>query len=218
VTPDERTSSARAPVTGHTRDVVLWLDRMIYRLARHWLLFVNLAVLLYVGLPVLAPVLMNLGLEAPAKGIYFLYRPACHQRPERSYFVGGPQAIYSAEELEAAGVNPISREIGTEAIGYKVAFCERDVAIYGSIFLAGALFGLVRRRLRPLPILLYLLFCLPMLVDGGLQLFGVYESTWTLRSVTGALFGFGSVWFAYPYLEEAFSDMRQTVGAKLGQE
>jgi uncharacterized membrane protein len=215
MTPETRTSP---PVSGRTRDLVLWLDKWIYRLAQHWLLGLNLAVLLYVGLPVLAPMLMNLGLTAPGKAIYFVYRPACHQRPERSYFIGGPQIIYTPEELSTAGVNPLSRDIGNAEIGYKVAFCERDVAIYGSIALAGMLFGLVRRRLRPLPILIYGLFCLPMLVDGGLQLFGVYESSWLLRSVTGAVFGFGSVWFAYPYLEEAFREMRRTARAKLARE
>lgn len=202
-------------VSGRSRDVVMWLDKVIFRLAGHWLLAVNLVVSLYVGLPVLAPVLMNLGLTAPAKAIYFIYRPACHQRPERSYFLGGSQVLYSADELEAEGVDPISRDIGNEQIGYKVAFCERDVAIYGSIVVAGVLFGLVRRRIRPLPILVYALFCLPMFLDGGLQLFGVYESNWFLRSITGSLFGFGSVWFAYPYMEEAFADMRRTVNAKL---
>ncbi len=215
MTQDKRTLTPQ-PITGRSRDVVIRLDRIIYRLAGHWLLGVNLALLLYVGLPVLAPILMNLGLTAPGKAIYFLFRPACHQRPERSYFLGGPQLTYSPEELEAAGVEPLSRDIGNEQIGYKVAFCERDVAIYGSIFVSGLLFGLLRRRLRPLPILVYGLFCLPMLVDGSLQLFGVYESTWTLRSVTGALFGIGSVWFAYPYIEVAFADMRLTVSAKLG--
>jgi uncharacterized membrane protein len=207
--------TATPSVTGRSRDVVIWLDKAIFRLARHWLLAVNLAVLLYVGLPVLAPVLMNLGLTAPAKAIYFVYRPACHQRPERSYFLGGSQVLYSPDELQAAGVDPISRDIGNEEIGYKVAFCERDVAIYGSIAVAGVLFGLVRRRLRPLPILVYALFCLPMFVDGGLQLIGAYESNWALRSITGGLFGFGSVWFAYPYMEEAFADMRRTANAKL---
>jgi uncharacterized membrane protein len=204
-----------ASVTGRSRDVVIWLDKAIFRLAGHWLLAVNLVVSLYVGLPVLAPVLMNLGLTTPAKAIYFVYRPACHQRPERSYFLGGSQVLYSPDELEAAGVDPISRDIGNEQVGYKVAFCERDVAIYGSIVVAGMLFGLVRRRLRPLPILVYGLFCLPMFADGGLQLIGAYESNWALRSITGGLFGFGSVWFAYPYMEEAFADMRRTVNAKL---
>jgi hypothetical protein len=36
-----------------------------------------------------------------------------------------------------------------------------------------------------------------------------------LRSLTGAFFGFGAVLFAYPYLEEAFGDVRQTINNKL---
>jgi hypothetical protein len=45
-------------VTGRARDLVIGLDRIILSLARHWLLFINLLVFLYVGLPFTAPVLM----------------------------------------------------------------------------------------------------------------------------------------------------------------
>jgi uncharacterized membrane protein len=166
-----------------------------------------------------APVLMDAGYEVPAKVIYTLYRPACHQRPDRSYFYGGPQAVYSPEELEAAGVevHPFSRDIGNESVGWKVAFCERDVAIYGTIFVTGLLYGLVRRWLGDwkMRFRYFLIFLVPMGVDGVLQLFGLHESTWLLRSLTGAFFGFGAVLFAYPYLEEAFGDVRQTINNKL---
>ncbi|NIV39463.1 MAG: hypothetical protein GWN58_61660, partial [Anaerolineae bacterium] len=133
--PEEQPGTAqRKPVTGRTRDVVIFVDKAIFKLAKHWLILANLFWGLYVGLPFLAPVFMDAGLTVPAKAIYTIYRPACHQRPERSYFYGGPQAIYSVEELEAAGLdtNPFAREIGNEQLGWKVAFCERDVAIYGS--------------------------------------------------------------------------------------
>ena len=43
----------------------LIIDRIFHTLARRWLLFLNLAVALYVGLPMLAPVLMNAGLTGP---------------------------------------------------------------------------------------------------------------------------------------------------------
>ena len=52
-------------VTGRTRDVVIGLDRLILSLARHWLLFINLALFTYVGLPVGAPVLMEAGATGP---------------------------------------------------------------------------------------------------------------------------------------------------------
>lgn len=214
------------PVTGRTRDAVILADKAIFRLAKHWLLLANLFWGLYVGLPFLAPLMMNAGWTTPARIIYLIYRPACHQRPERSYFIGGPQAVYTPEELAAAGVDlrPLARDIGNEEIGWKVAFCERDVAIYGSILAAGLAYGALRPVLRnrargggtwKMPFRLFILFAVPMAIDGLAQLFTSYESTWVTRSLTGAIFGIGAVFFAYPYLEEGMADVRHTVNRKL---
>jgi uncharacterized membrane protein len=212
-------SDSAQPVTGRTRDFVIFADKAIFKLAKHWLLLANLFWGLYVGLPFLAPVLMNVGWTGPAKVIYTIYRPACHQRPERSYFIGGPQMVYSVDQLEAAGVKTglFSREIGNETVGWKVAFCERDVAIYGAMFLAGLVYGLVRRRLGAwkMRFLYFIPFLVPMGLDGTLQLFGFYESNYILRTITGVIFGVGAVLFAYPYLQEGFGDIRRTANAKL---
>jgi uncharacterized membrane protein len=209
----------RKPATGRTRDLVIFVDKAIFKLAKHWLALANLFWGLYVGLPFLAPVLMDAGWTVPAKVIYTIYRPACHQRPERSYFLGGPAAVYSVEELEAAGVdtNPFVRAIGNEQVGWKVAFCERDVAIYGSIFLTGLGYALVRNRLRKRRMRLrhLALFLVPMAIDGVLQLFGLYESTWIMRTITGVAVGIGAVLFAYPYIDEGFADVRRTINSKL---
>jgi uncharacterized membrane protein len=209
----------RQPVTGRTRDLVIAVDRGIFKLAKHWLALANLLWGLYVGLPLLAPVLMDAGWTGPAKAIYLLYRPACHQRPERSYFYGGPSAVYTLEELEAAGVdtNPFARAIGNEEIGWKVAFCERDVAIYGSVFCMGLVYALLRKQLgaRQMRLRTFALFWIPMAIDGTLQLFGLYESTWLARTVTGVAVGIGIVLFAYPYLEKGFADVRATINSKL---
>ena len=194
-------------------------DKAIFKLARHWLLLANMFWGLYVALPVLAPILMNAGWTTPARVIYLIYRPACHQRPERSYFIGGPELFYTPQELAAAGVElgPLVRDIGNEEVGWKVAFCERDVAIYGTIFLAGLVYAGVRRRLQgwKMPLRIFILFAVPMGLDGLVQLFTSYESTWFMRSLTGSIFGLGAVIFAYPYLEEGFADVRQTVNRKL---
>ena len=212
-------SAARQPVTGRTRDAVIWVNKGIFKLAKHWLALLNLIAGLYVGLPLLAPVLMEAGWTVPAKAIYLIYRPACHQRPERSYFFGGPQIFYTPTQLAAAGVNldPLARDIGNPLVGWKVAFCERDVAIYGTIFLSGLLYTAWRRRRGRwlMRFRYYIPFLLPMAIDGTLQLFGVHQSNWFWRSVTGSLFGFGSVLFAYPYLDEAFVDVRRTINNKL---
>ena len=212
-------TSSKQPVTGRTRDVVIFADKAIFRLAKHWLALANIFWGLYVGLPLLAPVLMDAGMELPAKAIYLVYRPLCHQRPERSYFYGGEQLVYSAEELVEAGVSVglLSRDIGNEAVGWKVAFCERDVAIYGAIFVTGLVYAIVRKRLRGwrMKLRYFALFLVPMGVDGLLQLVGLHESTWLLRSITGAIFGVGAVIFAYPYADEGFADVRRTINSKL---
>lgn len=46
--------------------------------------------------------------------------------------------------MQAGGLLQERTFIGNAEIGYKVAICQRDVAIYGSIFLAGALYALIR--------------------------------------------------------------------------
>ena len=210
---------SQAPVGGSSPKLATIADKAVLRLAAHWLALVNLFWGLYVGLPLLAPVMMDAGWDLPAKVIYLVYRPLCHQRPERSYFVGGPQAVYSEEELAAAGVDvrPLSRDIGNETVGWKVAFCERDMAIYGAIFLAGLAYSVLRRWRgnRLMPFRYYLIFLVPMGLDGLLQLFGVYESTWILRTLTGAIFGAGSVLFAYPYVDEGFRDVRESTSKRL---
>ncbi len=190
-----------------------WINRVAEGIIRHWLAIVNILFLVYVGLPLLAPVLMEVGAETPARIIYLVYRPACHQLPERSFFLFGPQATYSRDELPAEGpaasdnIFVRRRYIGDPQHGYKVAICERDVAIYGSMFLMGFLFALLRGRLPRLKARYLLLFVLPMVLDGFTQLVGLRESTWVLRVITGGLFGIGLVWFAYPYIE---ASMRET--------
>lgn len=215
---------ATQPVTGRTRDLVIFADKAIFQLAKHWLALANTFWGLYVILPILAPLLMAAGLTLPAKVIYTIYRPACHQRPERSYFLGGPALVYSPEQLAAAGVDlgPLARDIGNETIGWKMAFCERDVAIYGAIFVGGLIYALVRQLRKQqgagkwrMPLRYFLLFLVPMGVDGVLQLFGFYESNWLLRTITGGLFGLGAVLFAYPYAQEGFDDVRRTLNNKL---
>jgi uncharacterized membrane protein len=205
------------PVTGRTRDVVIFLDKLIFRLAKHWLFLANLTWGLYVGLPVLAPILMLAGHTWLGNVIHSAYKVACHQIPWRSFFIGGSQMAYTYDELiTLLGPALTGRYVGDATIGYKVAICQRDVATYGAILLAGLVFGLVRRWLiKPLPIWVFVLSLVPMGIDGTTQLFGLRESNWQLRVITGALFGLASVWLAYPYLEEGMREIRDEVNKKL---
>jgi uncharacterized membrane protein len=199
------------------------IDRFAAWIARHWLAVFNVLVAVFVGLPMLAPILMEAGVTRVANVIYTAYAPTCHQLPERSFFLFGHQHVYTAEELEAtgalpAGLNILQRELlrwqGSAETGFKMALCERDIAIYGSILLAGLLFGALRGRLKgrdgklpKLPLWLYGVLLLPIVIDGVTQLFGLRESDWLLRVLTGALFGSATVWLAYPYVEESMTDV-----------
>src|SRR3954469_9882333 len=118
---------------------------------RHWLALLNPAAAVWAGLPLAAPALMAAGWHGPALAIYALYHVACHQWPGRSYFLFGPRLVYGMDELQSAGVGMAREFVGDAAMGFKVAYCERDLAIYTSVLLAGLLYALLRRHARPLP-------------------------------------------------------------------
>lgn len=244
MTFSRESKAGSAPVQGRTRELVLLADRAILQFARHWLLVVNVAVGLYVGLPVLAPVLMHAGYERAGHFLYTLYIPNCHQLPERSFFLFGDRMTYSLDDLpleaqgpasasscvdclrrgwpgtlssEGQGLAPRRFYYGDEQVGYKMAFCQRDFAIYGSILLGGLLYGPLRRRLRPLPLPYYLILCVPLVVDGVVQLLGLWESLWFNRVLTGVLFGGASVWFAYPQVQVAMDTLRADLEARLAK-
>lgn len=195
--------------------------RMVMGFARHWLLIFNLAWLIYVVTPFLAPVFMAIDWPAQASAVYLIYSYLCHQLPDHSYFLFGPSLVPQDPQLIAAGMSSSANLfaqrafIGNPEIGWKVALCQRDVAIYVGVFLTGLLYALLRNRMRPLPFKYYILFLIPIAIDGGTQLIGLRESNWLLRTLTGLLFGFASVWLAYPYVEDAMAEVIADEQARL---
>jgi uncharacterized membrane protein len=166
---------------------------------------VNLMVALFVGLPFLAPILLALGQDGAATAIYAAYEVVCHQWAFRSYFLFGPHPEYGHGTLSAlVGPDAVYHFVGSPELGYKVAFCQRDVAIYLAVLTAGLAYGRYRDRLPTLGLAAYALLILPMAVDGLTQLFGWRESTVELRTLTGALFGVASVWLIYPRVDAIF--------------
>lgn len=219
------------------RDQAIFLNRLVLAFSRHWLAVFNLLIFVYVGLPFAAPTLMKLGATTPATWIYKAYSPLCHQLAFRSWFLFGEQPAYPLA-VAGTGLVPYGAAtglsegdywgarafIGNDQVGYKVAFCERDVGIYAGMFLAGLLFSVFRRRLRPLPLLVWFAIgIVPIALDGGTQLlsalpllhFPVRESTPFFRTLTGGLFGIMNIWLAYPYVEEAMQETRTLVAGKL---
>ncbi len=217
-------------------------DRFSLWLSRHYLAMINLLVFLYVGLPFLAPVLMKVGAPFPAKVIYSMYSPLCHQFPFRSFFLFGEQPYYPRALAHMDGVltyeqvtnNPnidvfeARKFLGNDVLGYKVALCERDVAIYGSILLFGLLYAVTGRKLGKIPWYIWLFVGMgPIGLDGVSQLPGLAEgvflkilpilreSTPLLRTITGGLFGFLTAWYLFPIIEESMLETRRTILRKI---
>ncbi len=217
-------------------------DKVMYWLSRHYLAVLNVVMLFYFGLPILAPVLMEAGWKTPANIIYTVYKPLCHQFAFRSFFLFGEQAYYPLADAGIPGVqtfeqatgivdahNPVGyarfearQYTGNAVVGYKMALCERDMAIYVSIFLFGVIYAATGRRIKPLHWIGWILIgMLPIGLDGFSQLFSQMEWSWLasilpyrestplLRVLTGSLFGLSTAWFAYPYMEESMAESRQ---------
>ncbi len=122
--------------------------------------------------------------------------------------------------------------------GYQVAFCWRNTAIYAGLLIFGLLYGLARDRnitwlrwlRKPISLWVFILFLLPMAVDGFTHMFGLrdmydnpnmdmwyglrlinsgsqtFSFNWWLRIITGLLAALGAVWFAYPRIQKAMED------------
>jgi uncharacterized membrane protein len=219
-------------------------DRTSYWISKHYLAIFNLFLLLYLGIPFLAPVFKKAGWNGPAEVVYKIYSPLCHQWAFRSFFLFGQQPYYPHAAARIPGVltfeqvsgisdsNDPSRVQarqfeGTPVLGYKVAFCERDVAIWGAIALFGLVFAATGRRLPKMHWIVWILVGLvPIGLDGFSQLFSQIpsafiqtylpyrESTPFLRTLTGFLFGFSTAWFMFPLIEETMADTRRSLSKK----
>ncbi len=141
-------------------------------LARYWFLVFGVAYGLWVWLPFLAPVLMHIGWTAPGRALYLVYSFFCHQLPERSFFFFGHATMYPLAQIQAASkdtINPfvLRQFIGNQAMGWKVAWSDRMVSFYTSIWLFAVAWWPFRRKLKPLPWWGMALFLLPIILDGG---------------------------------------------------
>lgn len=233
------TTPPKQPVSGWQRTLVIRIDKFIYNFSRHWLAAFNTFLAIYVGLPMLAPVLMNAGLTAPARGIYLVYSPMCHQMASRSIFLYGEQPFYP-REIAPSAFTPIEeympaisefdgigasdwpaftiaarKFLGNAQMGYKTALCARDMAIYGFILLGGLLYGLLRHRgkVKAMPLWAFLLFGIaPIGIDGFSQLFGYFAIPPDGSVATGFAATLGSI---FP-LRESPPLIRTLTGALFG--
>src|SRR4030042_6275451 len=142
-----------------------------HHISRYWLLITSVILGFYIGLPFLAPLFMKLGWNTPARAIYIIYSFLCHQLPQRSYFLFGSNLTYSLPEIQSVWQNTLNplilrQFIGNPEMGWKVAWSDRMVSMFTSLWLLGLLWWPLRRRLPRLPWWGLVLFLLPMAVDG----------------------------------------------------
>ena len=227
-------------------------DILLYRLTRNWKKVILTLIGFYAFLPLMAPIMMNLGLQGPASILYTVYSPFCHQFAFRSFFIGGDQPVYPRS---AADTNWVPYEdyvedlpefravqdpyefmvplqltsrafVGNEEMGYKTTLCERDLAIYIALFTGGVLYAFVGRRIRPVPMLLFIFLGLgPIGLDGFSQLLSyppfefweVRETIPLYRVMTGALFGLMGAWLGFPYIDRAMEDTLVQLKSRLAR-
>jgi len=224
----------RVPQTWSASDTLnLWLSR-------HWLKFFNILILLYLGGAFLPAIFLQAGMTGPADALYRVYSYSCHQYAFRSWFLFGDQTFYPLEAAHIDEVASYEQAIGlpsddifaargyhgNELVGFKVALCQRDVAIYLGILGFGVLFGLLGQRFPKLPWYLWFLVAVaPIGIDGFSQLFSQPPFNWLpyreslplFRTVTGFLFGFGTAWFGYPVAGDGMRETRDYMEGKLNR-
>jgi uncharacterized membrane protein len=147
--------------------------------------------------------------------------------PERAVIVLGQRVPVGDVYAFTSGYQLAAREfVGNGQMGYKMTLCARDAAIYSALFLGGLIYShpVVRRKLQPVPIWLYVLLGLaPIGLDGFSQLLGyppfnlwpARETLPAFRIMSGALFGLMNAWLGFPYLEISLRETRRQIEVKL---
>jgi uncharacterized membrane protein len=176
------------PLYKHVLYRLNWMtDRCGDFLLEQWATLLTFLLGLLVLIAVSIPFLSYFGLDSIAKPLFFSLHYVCAQIPSHSFYI----------------------------LGHQLGLCARNFSIYFSMFLGSLIFTLSKKRLPGIPWWLWVLLILPMALDGTTQMFGWRESNWILRTVTGTLFGLGSVWFVLPLIHKTLMEDLARMSAPL---
>jgi len=154
-----------------SRGLIKSVDRATLYISRNWLIVFLIVYGIWVLTPITAPILMQMGATGPANAVYLIYSMFCHQLPERSFFLFGPKPMYTLQEI--ASVWPTDNAIilrqfvGNAEMGWKMAWSDRMISVYGGVWLAGIVYALTRRRVHTSLLVWLLLGVLPLGLDGA---------------------------------------------------
>lgn len=150
-------------------------------ITQRWLTILILLAGILNLLPFVAPVAMKVGWTPVGETIYTVYSTLCHQMAQRSFFLFGPKPMYELGELplDLVGNQPGGSDImklraftGSTNLGWKAAWSDRMVYLYGGFWIGAVVYGFVSRRrfVKPVPIWLFVALTLPIILDGGSHL------------------------------------------------
>ncbi|GCF08059.1 DUF2085 domain-containing protein [Dictyobacter arantiisoli] len=154
------------------------IDRGGDFLIAYWAHIVTTVLGILVGIAIAIPFLSYMGLQSISSPLFYVLHYVCAQIPSHSFYIWGHQ----------------------------LGLCARNFSIYTSMFLGSLIFVLSKKRLPGIPWWLWIIMILPMAWDGTSQMFGLRESDWILRMVTGTLFGLGNIWFALPLMHKSIME------------
>jgi uncharacterized membrane protein len=143
-------------------------------LSDHWFSTFLIAYGTWIFTPFLAPVFMHTGWVGAGRSVYFLYSFFCHQLPERSFFLFGQKSMYSLSDIQAAwqtSVNPfiLRQFIGNDMMGWKIAWSDRMISFYTSVWIFALFWYPFRRKVKSLSWGTFLLLISPIVLDGILH-------------------------------------------------
>ena len=153
-----------------THRFIKTVDNLTLFISRHWMTVFIVVYGIWVLAPFTAPFLMAAGATGAGNALYAVYSLFCHQLPERSFFFFGPKPMYSLAEIGAVWPTDnaliLRQFVGNTEMGWKMAWSDRMISVYGGVWLGGILYGLSKGRLR-MPLLAWALIgVLPLGIDG----------------------------------------------------
>lgn len=90
--------------------------------------------------------------------------------------------MYPLSEIQAAWqstLNPLilRQFVGNESMGWKIAWSDRMISFYSSVWIIALAWYSFRKRIKPVSWLVFALLLLPMAIDGGTHLLSDLSGT-----------------------------------------
>lgn len=159
---------------------------MAKRVIQNWLLIFIIGFGFLNLLPFAAPIFMEAGWKDGASPIYRFYGFLCHQMAQRSFFLFGDSLMLNADELPVSLTGNTTVDTltlrnftGNDSTGWKVAWSDRMIYMYGSIWLAGMWYywrmRIRRQTVRPVGLVFFIGSMIPVGLDGFTHFISDFE-------------------------------------------